>query len=226
MNNRVNSLDTNTVSRYRNQLIGALLDKKVLPKIVVIIPDDDIINFIEDSFDAKLPPKEMGHVLNWLMNEYDKLISIHKENLPAKAKRAGYPQILWIEPPLHDNFLNNRERESFNSTLSTVAQFHPDTWVLKLKKIWDPNDNSLYMKEEQRFTAAGLKSYWDAVDKTVRYADTILLKKPEKHKQQNAKPVYAGYAQQNTNECRNDKYHWSRKHPPSRRLKTKRTFYR
>ena len=32
--------------------------------------------------------------------------------------------------------------------------------------------------------ATGLCKYWEAVDKTVKYADTILLKKPEKKSKQ------------------------------------------
>ena len=47
MNKTSASLDENTISRFRNCLVGAILDQKVLPKIIVIVPDDNIIAYMK-----------------------------------------------------------------------------------------------------------------------------------------------------------------------------------
>ena len=49
--------------------------------------------------------------------------------------------------------------------------------MLMLKKVWDSQDTNLYIQESRRFTASGLKAYWEAIDRTVRYFDSIVLKK-------------------------------------------------
>ena len=55
-------------------------------------------------------------------------------------------------------------------------------YSLKLKTIRDTEDSSIFLSSEQRFTASGYCTYWEAVDKTIKYADTILMKKIQKGK--------------------------------------------
>ena len=51
--------------------------------------------------------------------------------------------------------------------------------TLPLKKVWDEQDTSFYSADTQCFSASGYKAYWEAVNKTVRYFDSIVLKKRE-----------------------------------------------
>ena len=156
------------------------------------------------------------------MSEYDKLIASAKDHLPTKAKCDNYPQILWIEAPQHDNIptTNQLMRTKFNAALNTAASFHDIDHVLQLKKVWDPHSLNLFLKEEKRFTSDGLIDYWLAVDKTVKYANTILFKKIEKKKEKKAtsgnmpkhdKPMPDQRKFKDVN-CyhRNDKFHWYR----------------
>ena len=108
--------------------------------------------------------------------------------------------MVWIEAPTHCNFPDNNVREMFNRALGNSALYSENTWALRLKKIWDASDTSLFLQQQQRFTNEGYKTYWEAVDKTVRYADTILFKKV-------LKPLKTGTASKNPKE---DKYHWHR----------------
>ena len=39
------SYDVNTISRFRNCFVGAIKDQAILPKYVVIVPDNNIIKF-------------------------------------------------------------------------------------------------------------------------------------------------------------------------------------
>ena len=148
------------------------------------------------------------------MTEHDKLISTQKEYLPMKAKKHDYPHIVWIEAPEHVNFNNNLLRSKFNRSLHTAASFHDNCHVLELKKIWDGKDRTLYLSPESRFTADGYNCYWEAVDKTGKFADTILFKKLEKKKlKENCAPdvvqpqltAFAGKKKQNYHH--GDRYH-------------------
>ena len=67
------------------------------------------------------------------------MIESHKERLPARCKRAGYPAVIWIEAPLHDNYTDdmNEIRNHFNKTLNKTAVLYDNMWALQLKKVWD-----------------------------------------------------------------------------------------
>ena len=152
------------------------------------------------------------------MQEHNRIIEKYKDFLPIKSKCHNFPQIIWIEAPVHDSFSNNLMRQKYNHTVDTASQFHENTWSLQLKKVWDSHNHSLFNKVENKYSIEGIKTYWEAVDKTIRYADTILLKKPfkpktisstyqDKHFDQNA----SGNA---FSKCdytpHTDKYHWKR----------------
>ena len=61
------------------------------PKIIVIIPDDDLIKVFTDPVGIAEP---IGHVINFVMTEHDRCIAAYKEYLPAKCLRCDYPQLL------------------------------------------------------------------------------------------------------------------------------------
>ena len=200
LNNKTDSLDTNAVSRIRNLLVGAIHMQVQLPKLIVVVPDNDIIEYIDYR---KYGAAEVyAKFLDWIMTQQERLIASQKEYLPLKARQLNYPQIIWIEPPLHDNFDNNTQRAIFGNILSNTAQFYDGVSVLQLKKIWDEKDTKLFVKENKRFTADGMKKYWEAVDKTVKYADTIGLQKQARL--QKAKAVAKDFKQ------KHEKYKWKR----------------
>ena len=163
------------IGRFRNGLVKGIEDQIQLPKYVVIVPDDDIIKMFRHT--TKGLSKAFGRVIEKMMTDFDKIIEIHKDHLPSKAKKQGYPRFVWIEPPMHEGFENNHERFKFNKVLERMADVHENTVAVQLKKIWDGNDSSLFIQESNRFTSLGYTTYWKAIDSTIRYCDTILFKK-------------------------------------------------
>ena len=97
-----------------------------------------------------------------------------------------------MEAPLHKNFYNNEDRRHFNSILQAVAKEFANISVLSLKKIWEPDNGNLFLQEGNRFTSQGLNTYWEAVDRTIQYAATTVIKKLMQKLQRLS-----------------DKYHWS-----------------
>ena len=164
MSNPDKSFDTNVVSRFRNLLIGTIADNPILPRIIVFVPNADLAQFYGHSKTGS--SKGLAYIINWLMKEHNRIISVHKEKLPEKCKKAFYLQIVWIELPLHCNFNEDDQnlRGKFNTALREVGKLHENVSVLELKKVWNSNDDDLYSREHNRFTAEGYKTYWLAID--------------------------------------------------------------
>ena len=127
------------------------------------------------------------------MTEFDRNIATFKENLPAKCIKGSYPQILWVQAPLHDSFLDNSLRFKFNKCLEELSRLHSNCHTLFLKRVWDPQNLNLVQLQGGtiRYTAEGYSTYWEAVDCTVHYFDSVLLKKQDKFgkKLKNGDPV-------------------------------------
>ena len=173
------SNDPNILSRLRNMLVGLIHQEVKLPKMVIIVLDDDLIKYYGPDEDTESLTMAFKRLINELMTEFRKVISTQKERLPKKAQRQFYPQFIWIQAPLNCQFDNNRERELFNQSLTNASKFQENVSVLELKKIWDRENTRLYVGEARRYTSEGLSTYWAAIDCTVRFMDTILFQKIE-----------------------------------------------
>ena len=131
-NNTDLSYDVNTASRLQNLLVGPIRDHVTLPKILVIVPDDDLLRYLIKKHATTV--EAMERVINWLMCQYDHLLSTQKEYLPAKAKHYNHPMIVWIAPLEHCNFKSNSFREKFAYSLEKCALKHDNTFAVHLKK--------------------------------------------------------------------------------------------
>ena len=175
------------ICRYGNLMYLALdtrLGGKIIPplKLVIIVPDDDIIKLIfhEDS-EATEPDilQSFSRMLNHIMTEHERTISAFKEHLPSKSLKSDFPQILWVQAPFHDGFCNNDLRFKFNHCMEEVCKLHVNTHSLMLKKAWDAHNPDLFLEHSQRFTAEGFSKYWKAVDHTARYFNSVVLLKKQ-----------------------------------------------
>ena len=119
--------------------------------------------------------KGFTKMINYVMTGCERNVAIFKENLPAKVMKATYPQFLWIQAPVHDYFTDNELCYKFNHCFK--SKLHSNCTSLMLKKAWDPKDTTLFINESQQFTSRGYTIYWEAVDKTVHYFDSVMLKK-------------------------------------------------
>ena len=210
-NDKEASLDSNVVSHFKNNFVGVVSAQAVLPKFIIIAPDNDILKYFWYKELADVQGSYV-RILKWLMSQYDRMVASHKEYLPAKAKRANEPIFIWIEPHIHESIRTkeNELRVRFGHALNSVASLHQNIHSVKLK-MWDPSEKSLYNKE-CRFTAAGMSLYWQAVDKSVRYVNTLLLKKKANMAQNKEKTPQgadtSNYKARRSNDF--DRFHWNK----------------
>ena len=194
------------LARMSNLMITGMETKfnnKLLPllKLIVIVPDDDFIKVLTKDFDVgdtadaggdgdnrqqaqnnNSISKPLSRMLNYVMTEYECSLSAYREYLPSKSVRYNQPYLLWIQAPYHDHFNNNSAHFKFNRCLDEMTKLHINTFSLMLKRVWDPKNTNFFLKDLLRYTAEGLSAYWEAVDHTVRYFDSVLLKKQDKLK--------------------------------------------
>ena len=128
----------------------------------------------------------------------------YNDRLPAKCRLET--EIVWIAPPLHDNFDDNQHCIQYGHELAKMAAFHQSMHTLRLKKGWDPHDGNAYLRDNGRYTAQGLVAYWEAVDNTIRFADTILFRRPKNPKNGNNH-----WTMLKNNQASCDRYTWVRK---------------
>ena len=159
-----NSLDVNRsiLSRMRNCLIKAIEDKYLLPKLIVILMDADILSCTKDE-----QMTVYTSLINWLAVEFNKLVNIHKDRLPMRAVKGEYPHFVWIAPLRHVNVKNNYYREKITSSIKTVTSTFNNHIMLQLKKIWDAEDRTLF--KHKRLTEIGLGKYWESVDSAIEF---------------------------------------------------------
>ena len=106
-NSRYNSNNRNFLSRLYNTMAHAVKEKVKLPRYIVIVLDNDIID--ELSYFGYGMCTLMGEWIDFLAKNFKELCDERKKSLPLKAARADYPLIYWVMPPHHAHFTDNPE---------------------------------------------------------------------------------------------------------------------
>ena len=177
---RDKSHNRNVLGRIYNNLVHAINEHTSLPKLVVMVLDDDIIKDVHHRGSGTTI--KIGMLLNWLVNECGKAMQEYKNYLPAKAKRSNMGQFLWICPPTHKYFgeVSNDRRTRFTDCLQRIVSIHSNMSCLKMLKIWDHDNSNLFIYESYRFTSEGLVKYWLSIDSAIWYWVTAIANKANK----------------------------------------------
>ena len=172
------------VSRIRNILHTALVRFNCIPKIIVVIPENDMFkgkNSIELKPDEFGISELFGQTIEWVMNEHTDLLDKFKGYLPRKAKKNKYwPFIAWIAPSIHDDYNpeDHKLRRKFTKCLEKIAHGERDVTSLRLmKQIWNQQDNKLLERKgsDHRLSALGWSTMWSAIDNAVKYMDEKII---------------------------------------------------
>ena len=178
----------NILSRMRNCLVTALNEHEILPKMIIFVMDDDVINEVNRKLDpSDCLTKDYVTILKGLMKLISVSINCYKDGLPRKAFRESIPHVIWLAPPNHMYFSerNNECRAKYTMALSESITEYNNMSVLRLVKHWDKDNSNLFLEEQYRYTAIGLKTYWMSVDAAIRFWNIALYKKFAKPKMAN-----------------------------------------
>ena len=215
--------DISPLSRIRNVLFKAFAKFNRLPKIMVVILEDDVLEALKCN-DFGLA-EAYQHMFEWLVREYYRGILTIKEILPQKAVRDHWPHVLFIAPSVHNSYANDNKRRKFTIAMEKVAREYKhfkNMSVRRLKQVWDPEDRNLYLNVTKSLSEEGYRSFWKAVDRTTKFCANGLEEQDmqytadqynnilEERQAQAHKPRYSSYTSQSKQEVswKNDRYHY------------------
>ena len=174
------SNDRNVLSRLRNSLITGLNSYSQMPRLIVVVLDDDIVRYVDSKHkDDVVLSVEIGKITEWLAREFERAILSYRDYLPSKAKRDYFGHVLWIAPPTHKFFgrSSNLKRERQSSCLNTVVKFRQNMSCLRMLKIWEHDDANSFVHDSYRFTSEGLARYWLSIDSAIRFWNVAIAPK-------------------------------------------------
>ena len=195
------------LSRVRNQLIRAINKETLLPKIIIVILDDNLSERIKSNISFVY-----GSIMHWLADQFNKIIECHKDKLPQKAVKADYPHFIWIAPPVNISFDNSDIRLKLDKSLKDTLDVQKSHMMLRLKKVWVQNDRS-YCRHHQ-VTQIGFESYWASIDSAITFWNTHLAPKgsllPWKENTDLKGKMMSTpqYRKKHFGENRRDRFHW------------------
>ena len=219
----IQSYDPSKLSRFRNLIYKAFNKFNRLPKYIVIIFEEDLVN-ATDYNDFGLADIYQ-QLLEWIIKEYHRSVITIKDRLPNKAARMHQPHIIFIAPSVHRNYKNDNKRRKFTLALEKAARESRnflDMSTYRLRKQWDPEDNMLVSRALHKMTETGLRAFWTSVEKTVRYCDMKLNEKQETEKRNQwmeetiqseqlrlpPPPPFSTFTNNGGNTVRSDRYHY------------------
>ena len=97
--------DDNPISRIHNALAKTMMDSASIPKMIVVILEDDLINYI--NYDDYGVTALYGRILDTLSRDLSAAVNKFREFLPQRAKKDAWPQFVWILPSTHNNYERN-----------------------------------------------------------------------------------------------------------------------
>ena len=161
----------NRLARIHNTLASAMSRRAMLPKIIVFILEDDIINYL--GYNDYGVSEMFGRMLEYLLNEVQKsILRFRSKFLVPKVFKKDWPKVVWLLPSFHNNYTNSTLRRKYSTELAVQVQNRDDNMALRFKQCWSTDNNALVKNNgSNELTPAGIRCFWHAVDRTVKFAD-------------------------------------------------------
>ena len=188
----VKCFSTNPLSKIKeahahlvNSLIHGLNKNKYLPRLIIILPDWDIVKYVgEVSFGIFLILEKM---LSWTVEAMYRAIETRKEDL-RKFKSGvvtyGEPKILWVKMIDRVGVIDRALAvcNKFNRALENVLSRRRNNYVIDVNnKI---NDASFFSQQLKELNDDGLHRFWLEIDKKIEEfeynKDPFIPKKAER----------------------------------------------
>ena len=180
--NNALAFNRSSIGRLQNALAAAINQQNILPKLVVYILENDVINCLPKEECEETTLLIYKKVFRSMATFTERAFATLHESLPAKCMREGYPHILWIQPIIHDDLKLHDEfrRKTFKQAMTEVVPEFTGMSTLELKQIWDESDSTQLLPNKPRLLSAkGNCTVWRAIDRTVKYCDTTIFKSLE-----------------------------------------------
>ena len=159
------SNELNIVIRLKNALMMAIEKKVKLPKYIVVVLENDILEYTR--YNGPGISGILGRYTEGITSSIQNIVHIQNDQLPLKTKRIGYPMIYWVSAVHHKAFKNGPLCTKFNHCLEAAVRLYDNMRVIKIKEVWNFENISLVNNNEM--TPSGLSAYWKAVDASMHF---------------------------------------------------------
>ena len=150
-----------------NSLLQALNTKFHMPEFLIILLDDDLIEFLQ--YKKIGAASLLGPWIEYLAEVVSTSLNQRRDDLSIKAKLPEQTQFYWVEPVNHENFEhgNRQIRDVFRQCLEVNCKLYENMRILKICEFWDRKDDNLVMNN--RLTKQGLSAYRHALDASFKF---------------------------------------------------------
>ena len=168
---------SSVLARILNALILRLNDTKRLPRLLTVIPDCDILDYIDFYTSGK--SHVIGTTIEWLVNNIDRAITCKKEDLKhirPGAVAANEPKVIWVK--MLARSANDRHSEkpdpvnelasTFNYILEEILATRRNNFILDVAEEMQQDSNYTI---QGRLTGHGKVKFWRAVNKILEKFD-------------------------------------------------------
>ena len=175
------SANENTTSRVHNALVQGLNEQNVMPRIIIMITDLDILRFL--NFFGFGESHVIGEALNWLLINCERSIkSKHEEYRKKKpgALVAGEPKMIWLgipERPMYDHKFTPAIRK-FNCILADLVEKKENNEYLSISDhlgLTQANYHQFF-----KLSGRGETSFWQAIDGAIEEFDVLRAQEKDK----------------------------------------------
>ena len=166
------ALNGNILSRIRNALVEAINAQVVLQRAVILVLDNDLLNY----FNHYKPGVSLllGKAVEWIANQFHRIITAHKEKLPSKSRKFKYPTILWSKLPIHKEWTEiNESRTKLNTCIKNTVSLFREMEILEFPE-WNSNDSSIVTRS--KLNAKGFIQYWQCINRGFEEWDKAQMK--------------------------------------------------
>ena len=165
------------LARILNALILGLSDVKKLPWILLAIPDQDILQYINYFEPGK--SHVIGTALEWLVTNFEKAITCKKEDLHhqrAGAVAANEPKMLWVKmlkcspnDASESSDQVDAVADTFNEILEKILATRRNAFVFDVNP--QLHNGLVSYNAQGKLTANGKIKYWKIIDQTIEKFD-------------------------------------------------------
>ena len=154
----------NVPAHLVNSVIKVLNDSIKLPKLIVLIPDQDLVKFIEQE-EATEFSLMAGTAIGWIANQIDRAIEIRRDHLQLKhmgSTMPDEPRIVWIKAL--GRMLSASEAQikfKFNSELEETLALRNNHYIMDIQ--WAlPNITDF--SQIGKLTGVGQIRFWKEIN--------------------------------------------------------------
>ena len=155
------------LARFVNALILALNDISKISRLVIVIPDEDIIQHVD--FTASGTRFVLGAAITWVVSQMSRAVEAKKDNLlrrRAGAVIANEPKMIWIKAlkKAHSSSDDRAQINKFNSMLEDILA---DSAGHYLMDVSDAMHGLELFTLQNDLNTYSMQQYWQDVNKQI-----------------------------------------------------------